>query len=89
METPNKICKCGCGTEISALNNWEYKRGHAPKGKKAKKAKPDPDVEVETEPDQPYASLELCEEQLDAAWAMFSLNQKAHAIVHGLNTERE
>jgi hypothetical protein len=88
-----KICKCGCNEEISALNNWEYKRGHKPKGAKKSKAERKPRtapvVVEEVEEEVPHIEIELNDDQLTAIWGMFSLNQKAFAIAYGLTADRE
>ena len=90
-----KICKCGCNEEISALNNWEYKRGHKPKGAKKSKAERKPRTAPavvaveETEEEVPHIEIELNDDQLTAIWGMFSLNQKAFAIAYGLTADRE
>jgi hypothetical protein len=30
----DRLCKCGCGTEMPSTNKWEYYRGHKQKGSK-------------------------------------------------------
>jgi len=90
-----KICKCGCGEEISALNKWkwEYKRGHKPTG--AKKSKADrkprtaPETEAaETEVVEELVAMQLNEFQLNRIWDSLPIEEKALAIVSALEAER-
>jgi len=89
-----KICKCGCNEEISALNNWEYKRGHKPKGAKKSKAERKPRtapavVEEVEEDDVPTVDVNMHEAQLERIWQMLPLEEKAYAIANALTYERE
>jgi hypothetical protein len=93
---PVKICKCGCGEEISALNNWEYKRGHKPTGAKKSKADRKPrtapaeaaPAETEEE-DVPTVDVNMNESQLQRIWETLPLEEKAYAIANALTYERE
>ena len=35
-----RLCKCGCGTEVPASNRFSFIKGHIKRGKRAKAAKP-------------------------------------------------
>jgi hypothetical protein len=92
-----KICKCGCGEEISALNNWEYKRGHKPRGTKNKsKADRKPHTkpavaavdEVEEE-EVPTVDVNMNASQLQRIWEILPLEEKAYAIANAFTYERD
>lgn len=90
-----RICKCGCDEPMTGANNWEYKRGHKPKGKKlyagarlARREKPiviDAEIEAEAEPE--FVECLVSVPQLDAIYALLQPRQKALAVLNALNEE--
>lgn len=84
-----KLCKCGCGAEISEDNNWEYKRGHKPAGgKKAAKKKPaKPKAEESEEVEVVTLSIDLTEEKLDAMWQRLDIGTKCVAMQYAMTVE--
>lgn len=94
-----RFCACGCGTEMSESNNWDYARGHKTKGGKKKKSapksapksasdriKPAPDV-IDESPASTVA-LELDEQQLTRIWDSLPIEEKALAIATALTADR-
>jgi hypothetical protein len=88
-----KLCKCGCETEISENNNWEYKRGHKPGGGKKKKKKKGstprtPRAKPESaDVDMVTLSIDLTEERLNQMWGKLDIGSKGAAIQHVLLIE--
>jgi hypothetical protein len=87
--TMSKLCKCGCGTEISENNNWEYKRGHKPGGaKKKKSSSPKPRAKAEdADVNMVTLSIDMSEAKLDQIWARLDIGSKGAAIQVALGIE--
>jgi len=88
-----RLCKCGCGTEMPNTNKWEYLRGHKTSDNRTappRKPKTTSPVAEEDEVEEaPTRAVEMNDAQFNRIWEMFSLNQKAFAVVYGLTADRE
>lgn len=98
LEEPmeKRVCACGCGTEISGKNGWQYARGHKPKnGAKQKPGRKPKPIAIDAEPEEteaplaPVVALELDEQQLDRIWTSLPIEEKALAISTALTAVRD
>jgi hypothetical protein len=72
-------------------NNWEYARGHKPKGEKTKGKSPKTKKAPKAVPDVMMVtlSIDLTEARLDQMWAALDIGSKGAAIQHTLLIEAE